>query len=241
MFADLPKFGNSFDEDVRAGFVRKVFGIVGAQLTLTSIICLMATISETFFLFQLNNFWLYVVMAIGTIVTYSMLVCSCCGNFQHQFPANFILLSIFTLCEAYTVSCLCAFFTPELVSAAMTLTAIMTMGVLAFATSPSTNLISFSRVIGILSVALLASSLILFFVHIPILHWFYLLGGLVVYGFSLAFHFQLVIGNKLGVQFGIDDYIQASLALYLDIVRIFIRILILLAKLTGNTNERKKK
>ena len=238
---DLPSFGKSFDEDVRAGFVRKVFGIVSTQLTATAIICLFATVSDAFFEFQLNNFWIYIVAAIGTIVTYSMLVCSCCGNYQREYPMNMILLGIFTLCEAYTLSSLCAFFTPFLVASAIGITAAMTLGVLAFATAPSTNLISSARVISILAMALTCSGILLIFVRIPMLEWFYLLGGLVVYGFSLAFHFQLVIGNKLGVEFGVDDYIQASLVLYLDIVRIFVRILILLAKLTGKEGERKKK
>ena len=226
---------------MRAGFVRKVFGIVGAQLTTTAVICMLATISDAFFEFQLNNFWLYIVAAIGTIVTYSMLVCSCCGNFQREYPQNLILLTIFTFCEAYTLSSLCAFFTPTLVATAIAITAAMTLGVLAFATAPSTNLITSARVISILALALTCSGILLIFVHILLLEWFYLLGGLVVYGFSLAFHFQLVIGNKLGVEFSVDDYIQASLLLYLDIVRIFVRILILLAKLTGKEGERKKK
>ncbi len=237
----MPQFGKSFDEDVRAGFIRKVFGIVGTQLTTTAIICMAAAISESFYQFQMANFWLYVLTAIGTIVTSCMLLCSCCGNFQRQFPINMILLSIFTLCEAYTVSCLCAFFTPTLVASAMGITALMTLAVLGVATSPSVNLISASRVISILVVALTCSTLLLFFVRIPLLEWFCLLGGLVVYGFSLAFHLQLVIGNKLGVEFGVDDYIQASLILYMDILRIFIRVLILLAKLSGKEGERKKK
>ena len=237
----MPSFGKSFDEDVRAGFVRKVFGIVGTQLAATAVICLFATVSDAFFEFQLNNVWLYIVAAVGTVVTYSMLVCSCCGNYQREYPMNMLLLGVFTLCEAYTLSSLCAFFTPTLVASAIAITAVMTLGILAFATAPSTNLITSAKVISVLALALTCSGILLLFVHIPLLEWFYLLGGLVVYGFSLAFHFQRVIGNKLGLEFGVDDYIQASLVLYLDIVRVFVRILILLAKLSGKQGERKKK
>ena len=41
------------------------------------------------------------------------------------------------------------------------------------------------------------------------------------------------------MQYGVDDYIEASLVLYMDILRIFIRILVILAKLAGKEGNRK--
>ena len=45
------------------------------------------------------------------------------------------LLAIFTLAESYTVSSLCAFFDVKLVAMAMVITAILTIGIVLFATT----------------------------------------------------------------------------------------------------------
>ena len=149
------------------------------------------------------------------------------------------LLAIFTLAESYSASCLCAFFDAKLVAMAMIMTAILTIGIVLFATTTKIRLHPFRAGISILLISLFASGILLLFVDIPLVMWFYILGGLMMYAYSMAFHVQMVVGGKLHVEFGVDDYIEASLVLYMDVIRIFIRILVILAKIAGKDGERK--
>lgn len=98
------------------------------------------------------------------------------------------LLTAFTLAESYTVSSLCAFFDVRLVAMAMALTAILTIGIVLFASTTTIRLHPFRAGFNILLICLFAAGILLLFVHIPIVEWFYILGGLLVYGYSMAFH-----------------------------------------------------
>jgi FtsH-binding integral membrane protein len=55
--------------------------------------------------------------------------------------------------------------------------------------------------------------------------------GVLLFSFYLVFDVQLILGGKHSrFKFGVDDYVFAALAVYLDIVNLFIRILHLLSK-----------
>ena len=117
-----------------------------------------------------------------------MLLCKCCGGYKNKHPTNMILLAIFTLAESYTVSSLCAFYDVRLVAMAMVLTAIITIGIVLFASTTAIKLHPFRAGLNVLLISLFASGILLLFVNMPLLEWFYILGGLLVYGYSMAFH-----------------------------------------------------
>jgi len=77
------------------------------------------------------------------------------------------------------------------------------------------------------------SLFIMSFFLLGIFNWFFrtpladallFCAGCMMEGFYLIWDIQMICGQKRG-KFGIDDYIRASLNLYIDIIRIFIKIL----------------
>ena len=51
----------------------------------------------------------------------------------------------------------------------------------------------------------------------------------------LVYDVQLISG-KFGIQYSVDDYIFAAMELYIDIIRLFLEILRILAKFQKNNN-----
>ena len=95
---------------VRHGFVKKVFGILGIQLLVTT------AIASPFVIVDFNimqdwlhaNIWIYFV-AIATTLACCMVLC-CCGGLMRKFPWNYTILSLFTLAEGVCVGVTCLYF-----------------------------------------------------------------------------------------------------------------------------------
>src|SRR5689334_4068740 len=66
---------NSIQLEMRLGFIRKVYGILLAQLGLTVFMCLIAMTSVGFVQFQVNNMWLFYICLIAALVLPCVIVC----------------------------------------------------------------------------------------------------------------------------------------------------------------------
>ena len=87
------------------GFIRKVYGILTAQLILTAIVCVIPFISPGMrSLFQ--SFTLLIICFIASFVIILLLVCV--QDLARKVPTNYILLTSFTVLEAYLVASCCA-------------------------------------------------------------------------------------------------------------------------------------
>ena len=69
--------------------------------------------------------------------------------------------------------------------------------------------------------------------RVKALYAFYTFCMTICVGIYLVYDTQLIMG-KLGVGYSIDDYIFASLEIYMDIIRLFLYIL----KIVGNSSRR---
>lgn len=101
-------YGNSDSKvDDQVNFVRKVLGIVAAQLTLTFVMCIASAYFAGFGNFM-NRVDVGLYCLVGLIVSISMLVCTKACRFA--VPWNYLLLLLATVCEAASVAALTAKF-----------------------------------------------------------------------------------------------------------------------------------
>ena len=89
------------DAAIRRGFIRKVYGILSAQLLVTVIV------AGFFFIpsvqgYASQNPWL---LAFGFIPVFvcMMIVFACCDQVRRKSPGNYICLAIFTLAEGNSI------------------------------------------------------------------------------------------------------------------------------------------
>lgn len=101
-FAASLKQANAQD---RMGFVKKVYSILFCQLLISGI-CIGLTISnENVCLWMIDNWWIIIIALIFAIIFELLIICI--APLRRKVPINYILLLLFTMCEAYMLSWIC--------------------------------------------------------------------------------------------------------------------------------------
>eukprot|EP00873_Tetraselmis_striata_P009470 jgi/Tetstr1/429734/TSEL_019627.t1 len=160
-----------------------------------------------------------------------MLIIICGGEIRKKWPANMILLMLFTVVMSVFVACNTVFYSAPEVGMALGITCGMVLGIVIFAMMPCIDFTMCGGVIVGLSFTLLFAILISFFVNIFCGSACYRTTGLViaslavfVFSIYLLYDIQLVMGGKRNA-INPDEYVVAALNIYMDIIMIFLYIL----------------
>lgn len=220
--------------DDRLNFVRKVYGILSAQLSFTALFCIFAVVSDSFKNFLINNPWIFIFCLIGSLAVMYALICSM--NMARQVPTNYILLGIFTFCQAFMVAALCAFSSPKLVLMAAILTAGITIALTVYAFTTKMDFTKSGEILFICGIALMLGAVFLMIGYSRTLHIFLCVLAVIFYGVYLLYDTQLIAGGK-HQELSYDDYIIGALMIYVDVVSMFMEILRILNLLQGDSSE----
>lgn len=216
---------NTISQEMRIGFIRKVYGILSAQLLITVIMCSFTFIDEVrlSLLKYMPIFWVCFGISIVLLIP---LICS--KSVARQVPVNYILLFIWTFCLSYMVAVCCSVYDKNIVFTAAAMTCGATIALTIYACTTKND---FTTCGGILfmTVFLLFIFMIFSFFFKSFYEPFSCLLGVIVYSIYLVMNTQLVMG-KLGVAYDTEDYIIAAMNIYIDIIQIFLRILELAAR-----------
>lgn len=214
---------------VRLGFIRKVYGILSAQLLLTSLFVTL-TFSDSvakFFQQSIGIFWGCLGMSLAMGITLI-----CCKSVARKVPTNYIILGIWTFCESWMVATCASFYDPTTVFIAASLTAAVTCALTVYACTTKTD---FTFCGGML----FAGTCLMFFLGIfflifgmgdynstsfKVINILYCGLGVFIYSIYLIYDTQLVMG-KFGIEYNIEDYIVAAMMIYIDIIQLFLYIL----------------
>ncbi|XP_066528412.1 fas apoptotic inhibitory molecule 2b [Hoplias malabaricus] len=214
------------DKNIRRIFIRKVYSILMLQLLVTVVVVAVFTFSTPVRYFILTHPELYSLSNLLFLVTY--LTLACCGDVRRQFPWNLILLTIFTLCMACMLGCVSSFYNTKSVLLCLGITAVVCVCVTLFSFQSAVDITSFQGVLFTLCMVMICCALVMGFVvpfgYVPWMHALYGVIGAIVFTMFLAFDSQLLMGNKQH-SLSPEEYIFATLTLYLDIVYIFTFIL----------------
>ncbi|KAL4474767.1 hypothetical protein ABPG74_001463 [Tetrahymena malaccensis] len=217
----------------RIQFIRKVYCILLSQLLLTTLVCYAGMYNPTFGSYLISS---PATLVISIIVSISILVAMFCNqNLSRTVPTNYILLGLFTACESYMVSFFCALISwtetgePDyegrnlvLLAALFTIGITVSLTLYAFTTKQD-----FSFLGGLLFIvvsSLFLSSILLLIFNNYVLEIVACSLSAMVYGIYIIYDTQIVVGGKY-LELSIDDYILGALMLYIDIIRLFLRIL----------------
>ena len=224
-------YAKEHKRQVRLGFIRKVMGIVSAQVVMTvAFVYLILRLDTKSMLSQ--NYYLLTPAIIGYIIIATVLIC--CKSVSRKVPINYILLFTLTGCISFILAFTCEFYTTASLINALIITAVVTVGLTGFTLVYKVKW-SFLKV-GVVVIFLgLLVTLGLFLITylttgvLPdgLLHFYYFLSVL-LFGLFLMWDVKRLTSKKHGLD--VDDYVFAALMIYIDIVRLFIEIL----RLVGN-------
>ncbi|EFJ21534.1 hypothetical protein SELMODRAFT_150230 [Selaginella moellendorffii] len=210
------------DSTLRWGFIRKVYGILTTQIVLTAIVASVVVFSRPVAMFFVTTPGLPIFLAFLPLILLCVI-----HPYRQSHPINLILLGIFTVCLSLPVGISCAFTRGDIVLEALILTAAIGFGLTAYTYWAAKRGQDFSFLGPFLFVAviiLILWGLIQSFFPITSL-------GTSIYAGIGALIFSAYIvydTDNLIKRFDYDDYVWASIALYLDILNLFLALLQLL-------------
>lgn len=220
----------SIQISVRNGFIRKVYSILSVQLIITF---------GAVFLFQIPSLKLFIFknksLAGNTLVFCSLafltlfLVLVCNRNLSRTVPYNYYILFAITLCESLVCGIVSSLYSFQIVATALALTIISTLAITFYACTTKTNFSYYRMGMFIVFSQIFMIGLIASLFRLQALYALYTFLMTIMIGIYLVYDTQLIMG-KFGVGYSVDDYIFATLEIYMDIIRLFLLILRIVAK-----------
>ncbi|XP_047307979.1 protein LIFEGUARD 2-like [Impatiens glandulifera] len=210
--------------ELRWAFVRKIYSIIAFQLLLTAAIAAVVVFYRpisVFFATTTPGFALYIVLIFVPFITL------CPLHYYHQkHPVNFILLGVFTTSMAFIIGLSCAFTKGRIILEAAILTAVVVGSLTLYTFWAAKRGYDFNFLGPFLFGAVIV---LMVFGFIQI---FFPLGkiSVMIYGGLSAIIFCGYIvydTDNLIKRYSYDEYIWASVSLYLDIINLFLSLLTL--------------
>ncbi|KAI3742620.1 hypothetical protein L1987_60309 [Smallanthus sonchifolius] len=211
--------------ELRWSFIRKIYSIVAIQLLLTAAVgAIVVTYHPivTFLTTTNGGFACYILLIIVPFITLCPL-----SYYYQRHPVNYLLLGIFTVSLAFAVGLTCAFTSGKVILEAVILTAVVVVSLTLFTFWAAKRGYDFNFLGPFLFGAVMV--LVVFsFIQI-----FFPLGKISVMAYgglsALVFCGYIVYDtDNLIKRYTYDEYIWAAVALYLDIINLFISLLTIL-------------
>lgn len=220
---------DSLSGEHRAGFVRKVYGILAAQMMMTTLTCAAAMLIppvRAFFIGLMS-------IPYASILIFAPTICVLCALQvkKAEHPTNYYLLWTFTALMSVSVAGICAIYQQRglgnLVLQAFAITAACFFGLTAYAMKSGKD---FQWMGGMLSMGLMG---MMMFSFLGFLFGFH--GGIIfsLFGVVLFCGYILYDTQRVMQIYGPDEAIMASIELYLDILNLFLYLLEFLSSMQG--------
>jgi len=233
-YQSFEKYGEVFrDPSIRRKFIQKVYALLSVQLLFTFSIVSVFVFSEGAKSWVQKNPWIvYLALAFnfGCIIALA-----CCGEIRKKYPQNLALLSLYTLSFSILAGVIAARYDPEAVMSAFGMTAVITIVVSLFSMNTKFDFTTCGGVLVVLTVMLILFSLVITFLPIFVgvsdqtafrLRLVYSSIAVLIFTMWLAYDTQVLVGGKK-YQIGEEEYIFATLSIYIDIMQIFLNLLVI--------------
>jgi len=215
------KYGVSVAEsapEIRRAFIRKVYTILFAQLLGTALVGGYMKYAGASVWIQ-SNIWSFYVAMVGSFVSLGLLWWK-----RHSHPMNLVLLSAFTLFEAFTVGIVVGFYDNLVVVQALLITMGVFLGLTLFTFQSKYDFSGMGPFLfGGLMVLVMTGLVGAFIPFGETMDLIYAIGGTLLFSGYIVYDTYLIT-KKLSP----DEAIIAAISLYLDFINLFLSILRLL-------------
>ncbi|KAI0769764.1 UPF0005-domain-containing protein [Trametes elegans] len=210
---DVPddfKYGTSVSEcelSIRNAFVRKVYSILFCQILATTIVAgFLSRSTEAIFWVQTHT-WSFYLPLFGTLINLGLLYWK-----RHSHPANLVLLSTFTLLEAFTLGVMTAFFDTIIVLQALLITVGVFLGLTLFTFQFKYDFSGMGSWLFVGLFALCMTGLVGIFIPFSrTMDLIFAIGGCLIFSGYIIYD-TYIITKRLSP----DEYIFAAISLYLE-------------------------
>ncbi|XP_056133185.1 protein lifeguard 4 [Lampris incognitus] len=209
---------------IRMGFLRKVYSILSLQIILTTATAALFMLCDTIKDFVHASPSVVLVSALLSLVLLMAL-----AVYRHQHPVNLYLLITFTLLEAISVATALTFYEYSIVLQALFLTCVVFVGLTAYTFQSKRDFSKLGAVLFAGLWILIAASLMRVFFNNESTELVFAGVGALVFCCFIIYDTHLLVH-----QLSPEEYVLASINLYLDIVNLFLHALRVLDSMKKN-------
>ncbi|KAF4656569.1 Transmembrane BAX inhibitor motif-containing protein 4 [Perkinsus olseni] len=221
------EFGPDTSKDVRNNFIKKVYGILCAQLVVTSMIAFPFVYGRDDWALEFVNDYVWVMWLSMAVMFATLIVLVCVPKASQKVPINYILLFIFTASMGLMIGFICVYYDTEAVLIAAGSTAAAVFVLTLFAFFIKTDFTGYQPFALVLLMVLVFMGLVMIF--LPTNRYLQIVYGSIgalVFSIYLVIDTQMIVGGKnRRSQLGVDQYIAGALMLYMDIINLFLFVL----------------
>jgi FtsH-binding integral membrane protein len=146
---------------------------------------------------------------------------TCCPAVAQMYPVNYAILLMWTVCETYLLSAVASIYTTTSVVQAVALTAVVTFSLMTYAKTTTRDLSGMGPyLLAGLLILVFGSIIRIFLPHIPFMDTVWACFGALLFSFYIVYDTWMIMKRVTP-----DQVIFCALALYLDIINLFIYIL----------------
>ncbi|TFK53648.1 hypothetical protein OE88DRAFT_1266689 [Heliocybe sulcata] len=212
---DVPddfKYGTTVSEsapEIRNAFVRKVYTILFCQILASCVVAGIMSQSESAITFVQTHVWTFFVALFGTLITLGLLYWK-----RHSHPLNLVLLSVFTLLEAFTLGVTVAFYENRIVLQALLITVGVFLGLTLFTLQSKYDFSGLGPWLfgGLIALNSVMTGLVGIFVPFGrTMDLVYAAGGCLIFSGYIVYDTYL-INSRLSP----DEFILGAISLYLE-------------------------
>jgi len=207
------------ENNLRLGFIRKVYGILTAQLAVTTAMVAVFQLVDGVQEAVVGAPGLMMFAAFAPLIGMIPLYC-----YRHSHPINLIMLGLWTMCLGLTTSIISCNYSGDIVLEALFLTAAITCSLTAYTFLGVKKGEDFGYLGPMLFAGLmtmiLGGLLQLFFPMGEFTHFLFAMAGAGIFSLYIVYD-----TNELIKRYSVDEYVWATVGLYLDIINLFIRLL----------------
>lgn len=220
----VERLNDYMDNVVRLGFIRKVYSIVVCQLILTVLLALPFHRFPALSMFVRENpILLWIAVGLGLVFT---CILTCNPECARTYPNNYILLGAFTVTQGFLIGVITALHSTHAALVAAGVTAILFFLLTLYAFNTKADFTGWGIYGLVATVMLLLVGLAAIITGLPVLMSIWLYLGVLLFCFYIVYDTQLIIGGKHHqYSFTVDDFVLASLCLYLDLINLFLHLL----------------
>ncbi|AWP03691.1 putative protein lifeguard 1-like [Scophthalmus maximus] len=218
----IPASSSFDDKTVRRAFVRKVFCILTLQLLFTfSVVCVFTFSSVVKEAVQ-TNLWAY----LSSFIVFAVvaITLSSCKSVSRRHPWNIVGLVVVTLSMSYMVGTIASFHDTTAVVITIGATLAITLAIIAFSAQTRYDFTICYGVLLILAVDLIMFCVFCTFYYSYVADVAYGCLGALLFSLFLLVDCQLMMG-AMSYRLDPEEYVNAALMLYLDVVLIFLYLL----------------
>nr|CAD7410224.1 unnamed protein product [Timema cristinae] len=201
--------------NIRMGFLRKVYGLLTIQLTFSAIIGAVCMFQPEVRAFIQTNDWMVMLALLLSIVFLVALHLK-----RKEYPTNLFLLAAFTFVQAYAIGVVLTVYDQVIVLQALVLTLSVVVGLSAFTfqTKRDFSFLGYGLFGGLM--LLMVAGIMQLFLGSSVLELVISLAGAFLFAIFIVYDTQMLMKTLSP-----EEYILATINLYLDIVNLFLYIL----------------